>query len=183
MRYVEENKDLSEDQGTYGDSQSSGSTARFRRHQTPRSQHEAGNRIKQKKSYTAPDFVRDSSKKRRLALHRRKSSVSSCCAAQVRTECKKRASKRERGLAVPAVLASPLFHHARCVLRFALLVPLSMEPCRFDMACWRPLCPFSHSGPSRAARWAAVWSFLADQEEHIVDVPGPQIAAGHERKP
>ena len=68
-----------------------------------------------------------------------------------------------------------------------------MEPCRYDMGCWRPLCPYGHSW-RRAVRWAALWSFLAMQEEgdenleeikervheHIVeqtvDVPVPQIA-------
>ena len=40
-----------------------------------------------------------------------------------------------------------------------------MEPCRFDMGCWRPLCPYGHSGRGRAARWAALWSLLAKQEE------------------
>ena len=49
-----------------------------------------------------------------------------------------------------------------------------MEPCRYDMGCWRPLCPYRHSG-RRAARWAALWSLLAEQEAQIVDVPVPQI--------
>ena len=47
-----------------------------------------------------------------------------------------------------------------------------MEPCHFDMVC--PLCPYRHGGTGRAARWAAIWTFLADQEEHIVDVPVSQ---------
>ena len=55
-----------------------------------------------------------------------------------------------------------------------------MEPCRFDVGCWRPLCP--HSG-RRAARWTAVWRLLEEQEEELheriveqnVDVPVPQI--------
>ena len=52
---------------------------------------------------------------------------------------------------------------------------LVMEPCRFDMGCWRPLCPFGHSG-RRAARWAALWSHLAmEEKDQIVDVPEPQI--------
>ena len=68
-----------------------------------------------------------------------------------------------------------------------------MKPCRYDMGCWRRLCPYGHSG-RRAVRWAALWSFLAMQEggdenlegikervhEHIVeqtvDVQVPQIA-------
>ena len=57
-----------------------------------------------------------------------------------------------------------------------------MEPCRYDMACWRPLCPFRHSG-RRAARWIAVWRLLEKQEEELheriveqnVDMPVPQI--------
>ena len=40
-----------------------------------------------------------------------------------------------------------------------------MEPCRFDTGCWRPLCPYGHSGRGRAARWAALWSLLALQEK------------------
>ena len=60
-----------------------------------------------------------------------------------------------------------------------------MEPCRFDMGCWRPLCLFRHSG-RRATRWIAVWRLLAEQEEEFsperigeqtVDVQVPQIAA------
>ena len=44
-------------------------------------------------------------------------------------------------------------------------------PCRYDMGCWRPLCTFRHSGPSRAARWAAVWGLLAKMEEEAgIDV-------------
>ena len=39
-----------------------------------------------------------------------------------------------------------------------------MEPCRFDTGCWRPLCPYGHSGRGRAARWGALWSLLAKQE-------------------
>ena len=72
----------------------------------------------------------------------------------------------DEGKEVPASL---LFKHARCVLCFPLLVPLSMEPCRFNMACWHPLCPFRHSGPGRAARLAAVRSSPAD------DLPVPQV--------
>ena len=41
---------------------------------------------------------------------------------------------------------------------------VSMEPCRYDKGCWRPLCPDGHSGRGRTARWAAVWSLLAKQE-------------------
>ena len=54
------------------------------------------------------------------------------------------------------------------------------EPCRFDGGCWRPLCPFRHSGADRAARWAAEWALLAAHEridEQIVHMPVPQIAA------
>ena len=50
------------------------------------------------------------------------------------------------------------------------------------MGCWRPLCPFRHSG-RRAARWIAVWRLLEKQEEELheriveqnVDMPVPQI--------
>ena len=62
-----------------------------------------------------------------------------------------------------------------------------MEPCRFDMGCWSPICPFRHSG-RRAARWIAVWRLLEEEEEEEeeeysperiveqnVDVPVPQI--------
>ena len=28
--------------------------------------------------------------------------------------------------------------------------------CRFDVGCWRPLCPYRHSGRGRAAMWARV---------------------------
>ena len=49
-----------------------------------------------------------------------------------------------------------------------------MEPCRYDMGCWRPLCPYRHSG-RRASRWAALWSHLTEEEDQIVDVPVPQI--------
>ena len=40
----------------------------------------------------------------------------------------------------------------------------TLEPCRFGTGCWRPLCPYGHSGRSRAARWAALWTLLASQE-------------------
>ena len=57
---------------------------------------------------------------------------------------------------------------------------VSMETCRFDTGCWRPLCPYGHSGRGRAARWAALWSLLAKQEveddfEVVVSVP-PVVA-------
>ena len=69
--------------------------------------------------------------------------------------------------------------------------PLSMEPCRFGAGCWRPLCPYGHSGRGRAARWAAVWTLLASQEENLevikviperfaeqnADVPVPPVVA------
>ena len=50
------------------------------------------------------------------------------------------------------------------------------------MGCWRPLCPFRHSG-RRAARWIAVWRLLEKQEDELheriveqnVDMPVPQI--------
>ena len=54
------------------------------------------------------------------------------------------------------------------------------EPCRTGGGCWRPLCPFRHSGDSRAARCAAVWALLAAHDridEQIVDVPVPQMLA------
>ena len=39
-----------------------------------------------------------------------------------------------------------------------------MAPSRFGEVCWRPLCPYRHSGKERAVRWAAVWALLAGQE-------------------
>ena len=36
--------------------------------------------------------------------------------------------------------------------------------CRFDDDCWRPLCPYRHSGRGRAAMWARVWLTLAAAE-------------------
>ena len=36
------------------------------------------------------------------------------------------------------------------------------------MACWRPLCPSRHSEARRAARWAAVWTLLAEQERQQI---------------
>ena len=47
---------------------------------------------------------------------------------------------------------------------FSNALSAQMEPCRFDMGCWRPLCPYGHSW-RRAARWAALWSFLAMEED------------------
>ena len=47
---------------------------------------------------------------------------------------------------------------------------VSMEPCRFDTGCWRPLCPYGHSGRGHAARWAALWSLFAKQEEDDLEV-------------
>ena len=34
-----------------------------------------------------------------------------------------------------------------------------------NVDCWRPLCPYGHSGRGRAARWVALWSLLAKQDE------------------
>ena len=33
--------------------------------------------------------------------------------------------------------------------------------CRFDDGCWRPLCPYRHSGRGQAAMWVRVWLTLA----------------------
>ena len=38
---------------------------------------------------------------------------------------------------------------------------VEMASCRFGSGCWRPLCPYGHSGPSRAARCAGVWGTMA----------------------
>ena len=38
-----------------------------------------------------------------------------------------------------------------------------MDACRYGSGCWRPLCPYGHSG-GRAARWAALWALLENQE-------------------
>ena len=43
-----------------------------------------------------------------------------------------------------------------------------MDACRHGSGCWRPLCPYAHSG-RRAARWAAIWALLADQESGILE--------------
>ena len=58
-----------------------------------------------------------------------------------------------------------------------------MEPCRFGTGCWRPLCPFGHSGRGRAARWAALWSLLAKQEaeDDLELVKVIRVVAGSER--
>ena len=69
----------------------------------------------------------------------------------------------------------------KCFYDFkTLLLSATMEQCRFDTMCWRPLCSYVHAcGHKRARRWAELWSFLAMQEEdaeHIVEVQ-PQIAA------
>ena len=37
---------------------------------------------------------------------------------------------------------------------------MSVDPCRFGMMCWRPLCPFGH-----ACTWAATWAFFAAQKD------------------
>ena len=42
---------------------------------------------------------------------------------------------------------------------------VEMASCRFGGGCWRPLCMYGRSGPSRAARWAGVWSALAALEK------------------
>ena len=52
---------------------------------------------------------------------------------------------------------------------------MTVDQIWFGTCCWRPLCPYGHSGRGRAARWAALWSLLAEQEAQFVDVPVPQI--------
>ena len=52
-----------------------------------------------------------------------------------------------------------------------------MEPCRFDMGCWRPLFPFRQSGTGRAARWAAMWQDLADMEDKASSRPSSRSAS------
>ena len=89
------------------------------------------------------------------------------------------------------VWGAPVAPHSLRQILWCVVSSL-MEPCRYDMGCWRPLCPYGHSG-RRAVRWAALWSFLAMQEEgdenledikervheHIVeqtvDVPVPRV--------
>ena len=63
------------------------------------------------------------------------------------------------------------------------VVDISMEPCRFDTGCWRPVCPYGHSGRGRAARWAALWSLLAKQEveDDLEVVKVIPVEAGSER--
>ena len=53
-----------------------------------------------------------------------------------------------------------------------------MEPCRFDMACWRPLCPSRHSGASREARWATqeghqvvTWNLEVVKDSPVEPIP------------
>ena len=39
------------------------------------------------------------------------------------------------------------------------------ERCKFDNACWRPLCPYKHSdGATRATHLSQIWALLAKQE-------------------
>ena len=43
--------------------------------------------------------------------------------------------------------------------------PCLFERCKFDNACWRPLCPCKHSdGATRATRLSQVRALLAKQE-------------------
>ena len=44
-----------------------------------------------------------------------------------------------------------------------------MDACRKGSGYWRPLCLNGHR-EGRAARWAAIWVFLADQEEEFLEV-------------
>ena len=65
----------------------------------------------------------------------------------------------------------------------SMMSMVSMEPCRFDTGCWRPLFPYGHSGRGRAARWAALWSLLAKQEveDDLEVVKVIPVEAGSER--
>ena len=65
-------------------------------------------------------------------------------------------SEREREVLVPL--------WARCFQPLSM----TMEPCRFGGGCWRPPSPYGHSG-RRAARWAALWTFLACQEDENLE--------------
>ena len=49
--------------------------------------------------------------------------------------------------------------------------------CRFDDGCWRPLCPYRHSGRGRAAMWARVWLTLAAVETERLAPQGVEEAA------
>ena len=55
-----------------------------------------------------------------------------------------------------------------------------VSPCRYGAGCWRPLCPYRHSGGGRAAMWARVWKTIVAAEE-VKDisvektVEGPQL--------
>ena len=57
-----------------------------------------------------------------------------------------------------------------------------MEPCRFDMGCSRPLCPYGHSG-RRAARWAALWSNLAMEEDEARATDNGRLLEAVEKTP
>ena len=116
-----------------------------------------------------------------------------------RVKREERERKKEGGGLASTCCTPPLRQILWCV------VSSLMEPCRYDMGCWRPLCPYGHSG-RRAVRWAALWSFFAMQEEgdenfegikerfherneeQTVDVLVPQIAtknpgSGREHSP
>ena len=49
-----------------------------------------------------------------------------------------------------------------------------MDARGYGSGCWRPLCPYGHSG-GRAARWAAIWSLLEENVEVIKVIPGECI--------
>ena len=72
---------------------------------------------------------------------------------------RKRERERER-----VWFGEHLMNPTLCVKILWCVVTSLMEPCRYDMGCWRPLCPYGHSG-RRAATWAALWRFLADMED------------------
>ena len=50
--------------------------------------------------------------------------------------------------------------------RRGVMAPTGLcEPCRFADNCWRPLCPFTHTGNGRSKKWAAIWNLLAELED------------------
>ena len=75
-----------------------------------------------------------------------------------------------------AILAQERGVRCHSVIGLGRPIQMSLRWRFVVMGCWRPLCPYRHSLPSRAARWASVWSTLAALEEQILDAPAPRTA-------
>ena len=68
------------------------------------------------------------------------------------------------------------------VFRLLTQTTLVTDPCRYGSNRWRRLCPFVHvCGRTHAPKCAELFAWLTSvedaDEEHIADVPVPQIAA------